>query len=142
MLFRSEMARGDDVQYRNWATPPAAIQLLRAIQEGQGLSSSSRALLQEFMFASVPGPRRIRGLLPAGTRVAHKTGTSRTLGGLTRATNDVGIVLLPDARHLAVAVFVADSKADEATREAVIARVARAAWDRWSGPPAPRAEGQ
>jgi hypothetical protein len=31
-------------------------------------------------------------------------------------------------------VFVADSKADEATREAVIARIARAAWDRWSGP--------
>ncbi len=94
------------------------------------------------MFASVPGPRRIPGLLPAGTRVAHKTGTSRTLGGLTRATNDVGIVLLPDARHLAVAVFVADSQADEATREGVIARVARAAWDRWSGQPAARAEGQ
>jgi hypothetical protein len=28
--------------------------------------------------------------------------------------------------------FVNDSKADEATREAVIARIARAAWDRWS----------
>jgi beta-lactamase class A len=135
----AEMARGDDVQYRNWATPLAAVQLLRAIQEGQGLSPSSRALLREFMFASVTGTRRIPGLLPAGTRVEHKTGTSRTLGGLTRATNDVGIVRLPDAWHLAVAVFVADSKADEATREAVIARIARAAWDRWSGQAAPHA---
>ena len=135
----AEMARGDDVQYRNWATPLAAVQLLRAIQEGQGLSQSSRALLREFMFASVTGTRRIPGLLPAGTRVEHKTGTSRTLGGLTRATNDVGIVRLPDAWHLAVAVFVADSKADEATRETVIARIARAAWDRWSGQAAPRA---
>jgi beta-lactamase class A len=135
----AEMARGDDVQYRNWATPLAAIQLLRAIQEGQGLSQSSRALLREFMFASVTGTRRIPGLLPAGTRVEHKTGTSRTLGGLTRATNDVGIVRLPDAWHLAVAVFVADSKADEATREAVIARIARAAWDRWTGQAASRA---
>jgi beta-lactamase class A len=138
----AEMARGDDVQYRNWATPLAAVRLLRAIQEGQGLSPSSRALLRELMFASVTGTRRIPGLLPAGTRVEHKTGTSRTLGGLTRATNDVGIVRLPDAWHLAVAVFVADSKADEATREAVIARIARAAWDRWSGQAAPRAEGQ
>jgi beta-lactamase class A len=138
----AEMARGDDVQYRNWATPLAAIQVLRAIQEGSGLSPSSRALLREFMFASVPGPRRIPGLLPAGTRVAHKTGTSRTFGGLTRATNDVGIVRLPDAWHLAVAVFVADSKADEATREAVIARIARAAWDRWSGQADPHAKGQ
>jgi beta-lactamase class A len=129
----AEMAQGDDVQYRNWASPLAAIRLLRAVQEGQGLSPSSRALLLEFMTASVPGTRRIRGLLPAGTLVAHKTGTSGTAGGLTRATNDVGIVRLPDARHLAVAVFVADSKADEVTREAVIARIARAAWDRWSG---------
>src|SRR5579864_2720910 len=138
----AEMARGDDVQYRNWATPLAAIQLLRAVQEGPGLSPSSRTLLREFMFASVPGTRRIPGLLPAGTRVEHRTGTSRTLDGLTRATNDVGIVRLPDARHLAVAVFLADSKADEATREAVIARIARAAWDRWSGPAAPRPEGR
>jgi beta-lactamase class A len=138
----AEMARGDDVQYRNWASPLAAIQLLRAVQEGQGLSPSSRALLQEFMTASVPGARRIRGLLPAGTLVAHKTGTSGTAGGLTRATNDVGIVRLPDARHLAVAVFVADSRADEATREAVIARIARAAWDRWSGQASPHAERQ
>jgi beta-lactamase class A len=138
----AEMARGDDVQYRNWATPLAAIQLLRAVQEGPGLSPSSRTLLREFMFASVPGTRRIPGLLPAGTRVEHKTGTSRTLDGLTRATNDVGIVRLPDARHLAVAVFLADSKADEATREAVIARIARAAWDRWSGQATPRPEGQ
>jgi beta-lactamase class A len=136
----AQMAQGDDVQYRNWATPLAAIQLLRAIQEGPGLSPSSRDLLQEFMFASVPGARRIPGLLPAGTRVAHKTGTSRTQDGLTRATNDVGIVRLPDARHLAVAVFVADSKADEASREAVIARIARAAWDRWSTRAAPHAE--
>jgi beta-lactamase class A len=130
----AEMARGDDVQYRNWATPLATIQLLRAIQEGQGLSQSSRALLRDLMIASGPGAHRIRGLLPADTLVMHKTGTSRTVGGITRATNDVGIVRLPDAWHLAVVVFVADSKADEATREAVIARIARAAWDRWSGP--------
>jgi beta-lactamase class A len=130
----AEMAHGEDVQYRNWATPLAAIQLLRAIQEGQGLSQPSRALLRDLMIASGPGAHRIKGLLPAGTLVMHKTGTSRTVDGLTRATNDVGIVRLPDAWHLAVAVFVADSKADEATREAVIARIARAAWDRWSGP--------
>jgi beta-lactamase class A len=66
---------------------------------------------------------------PQGTAVAHKTGTSGTQDGLTSATNDIGIVTLPDGRHLAVAVFVSDSKAGEATREGVIARIARAAWD-------------
>jgi beta-lactamase class A len=63
--------------------------------------------------------------------VAHKTGTDATRNGLTRATNDVGIVTLPDGRHLAVAVFVKDSTADETTRDRAIAGVARAAYDAW-----------
>jgi len=79
------------------------------------------------------GAHRLKGFLPEGTVVAHKTGTSGTSNGLTRATNDVGIVTLPDGRHMAIAVFVSDSKANEAVREGVIAKIARAAWDYWSG---------
>jgi beta-lactamase class A len=125
----AEMAGGDEVQYRNWATPLEMLKLLRALQEGRALSGASRALLLQFMTESVTGPHRIRGLLPEGTVVAHKTGTSGSDGGLARATNDAGIITLPDGRHLAVVVFVSDSRADEATREGVIAKVARAAWD-------------
>ena len=51
---------------------------------------------------------------------------------ITSATNDIGIVYLPNGKHLAIAVFVSDSPADEKTREAVIARIAKAAWDKWS----------
>jgi beta-lactamase class A len=123
------MAGGELVQYQNWATPLAMLKLLRALHEGRGLSAPSRALLLQLMTESVTGPRRIKGLLPAGAVVAHKTGTSNTAGGLTRATNDVGIITLPDGRHMAVAVFVSDSRADEKTRERVIAKIARAAWD-------------
>ena len=64
--------------------------------------------------------------------VAHKTGTSRTVDGVTAATNDVGLVTLPKGRHLAIAVFVSDSGANDAVREEVIAKVAKAAWDEWS----------
>jgi beta-lactamase class A len=78
-------------------------------------------------------PGRIKGLLPAGTIVAHKTGSSRTVNGLARTTNDVGLITLPDGRHLAIAVFVADSTADMEAREAVIAKITRAAWDFWVG---------
>lgn len=124
-----EMGRGEMVQYRNWAMPLEMLKLLRAVQEGRGLSAQSHALLLQLMTESVTGPHRIKGLLPAGTVVAHKTGTSGTVGGLARATNDVGIITLPDGRHLIVAVFVSDSRADEATRELVIAKIARAAWD-------------
>ena len=130
-----EMTRGDDVQYRNWATPKEMLMLLRALQEGRGLSTSSRALLLQFMTETTTGPRRLKGLLPAGTTVAHKTGTSNTVRGLTAATNDVGLITLPDGRHLAIAVFVSDSPADQPTREAVIAKIALAAleWGKAQG---------
>lgn len=135
----AQLARDGEAQYRNWATPAAAVALLRALHEGRGLSAESRALLLQFMNETGTGPRRLKGLLPAGTAVAHKTGSSGTFGGVTRATNDIGIITLPDGRHLAVAVFVADSTADTNAREGVIAKIARAAWDlntkRTSEPP-------
>jgi beta-lactamase class A len=78
------------------------------------------------------GLKRLKGRLPDGTVVAHKTGTSATVNGVTAATNDVGLVTLPNGRHLAIAVFVSDSTADTAIREEAIAKVARAVWDEWS----------
>lgn len=78
------------------------------------------------------GLKRIKGLLPERTVVAHKTGTSSTVNGVTAATNDVGLVTLPSGQHLAIAVFVSDSQATDVIREEVIAKVARAAWDEWS----------
>jgi beta-lactamase class A len=128
-----EMSHSEEVQYRNWATPNAAAALLRAVQEDSGLSETSRARLLQDMTQSRTGPRRLKGFLPPKTPVAHKTGTSRTVDGLTRATNDIGLITLPDGRHMAVGVFVCDSTADEHAREGVIAAVAREAWGWWAG---------
>jgi hypothetical protein len=61
--------------------------------------------------------------------VMHKSGTSDTRNGLTSATNDIGLITLPNGSRLAIAVFITDSTADEATRDAVIARIAKAAYD-------------
>ena len=116
-------------RYRNWATPEAAVALLRALHERRGgLSESSQRVLLKFMTESKPGQKRLKGLLPAGTPVAHKTGSSGTEKGVTAATNDVGIITLPNGKRLAIAVFVSDSPADEATREGVIARIAKAVY--------------
>lgn len=120
------------IQYLNYATPDAAVSLLQMLQAGKGLSKSSQALLLQWMKETTTGPQRIRGLLPKDTVVAHKTGTSRTVAGVTAATNDVGLVTLPNGHHLAIAVFVADAKADQATREGVIAKATHAIWDQWS----------
>ncbi|HKD12364.1 MAG TPA: class A beta-lactamase [Thermoanaerobaculia bacterium] len=128
-----EMASGPQVQYRNGSTPRAAVGLLAALVAGRCLGAESRRRLLGWMEESLPGSRRIKGLLPPGTRVAHKTGTSQTASGLTFATNDVGLATLPDGRHLALAIFVAESRAPVEIREAIIARIARAAWDCLAG---------
>jgi beta-lactamase class A len=125
----SEMGRNRKAQYRNWASPEAAVELLRALHESRGLSAAGRSRLLKLMIETATGPRRIKGLLPAGTVVAHKTGTSGTVDGFTAATNDIGLVTMPDGRHLAVAVFVSDSAAGDAVRELVIAKIALAAYN-------------
>ena len=124
-----EMAVDDKVQYDNWAMPLAAVTLLKELQAGEGLSSASRALLLGWMTETQTGTKRIRALLPRDAQVAHKTGSSGTEKGITAATNDIGLVELPSGKHLAIAVFVSNSAADEDVREAVIAQIARAAWD-------------
>lgn len=128
-----EMGKDWQTQYLNWASPDAAVALLRALQERRGLAESSQGLLLKLMTESTRGQKRLKGLLPAGTVVAHKTGTSGSRKGVTAATNDIGLVALPNGRHLAIAVFVSDSPADEAARDEVIAKVAKAVWDKWSG---------
>jgi beta-lactamase class A len=70
--------------------------------------------------------------LPAETKLAHKTGTARTYNGLTRATNDAGIITLPDGSHLAITVFISDSYDSQTKREMTIARTAKEAYDYWT----------
>jgi len=129
-----EIGRDQRAQYRSWSTPAGALSLLRVVHEGRVLSDTSQALLLRFMTETMTGLERLRGELPAGTVVAHKTGSSGARDGVAAATNDIGIVTLPNGQHLAVAVFLTDSRADEVTREHVIARVARAAWETWVAP--------
>jgi len=115
-------------QYRNWFEPAGAVQLLRRISDNSPLTIEHTDLLLGWMTPDVR-TKRLEGDLPAGVRVAHKSGTSDVDKGLAHATNDIGLTPLPDGRRIAIAVFVTDSTADQAIREQVIARIARAAND-------------
>ncbi|SHN02989.1 class A beta-lactamase, subclass A2 [Chitinophaga sp. CF418] len=125
-----QAAKAWEVQYTNWSSPVAMLQLLKGVHTGKYLSKSSNDFLLKIMKETTTGPGRMRGLLPKEAVVAHKTGTSDTnTDGVTAATNDVGIVTLPNGKHYAIAVFVSDTKANTATREAVIAQLTRLFWD-------------
>ncbi|OJV20227.1 MAG: hypothetical protein BGO21_12725 [Dyadobacter sp. 50-39] len=129
-----EMKAGWEVQYTNYARPSAYLQLLQIAFERNKLSKASHDFLWKVLVEGPTGLKRIKGLLPKGTEVAHKTGTSNTNDkGITAATNDAGIMKLPNGKAIAVVVFVSDAAADMDTRERVIAQVAKAAWDYYGG---------
>jgi len=85
---------------RDTATPDAMAELLARTQRGEALSAEYTALMLRMMTNASTGAACIKGKLPAGTPVAHKTGL------IGRSRNDVGIVTLPDGTHVALAIFV------------------------------------
>jgi beta-lactamase class A len=112
------------VDPRDTTTPEAMVALLDAIWAGNNLSGNSRELLVDIMRRCRSGKARLKGLLPPGTEVAHKTGT------LAQSASDVGIVFLPDgAGHVIVAAYVKDSPGEDADRERALAHAARAVYD-------------
>lgn len=115
-------------QYRNYAEPRAIVALLRRLADHSPLSPASTQLLLRWMTETPTGEHRIRGSLPNDVEVAHKTGTSGEDHGITHATNDVGLIMMPGGKTLAVAVLIEDSPESEDVREGVIAEIARAIW--------------
>ncbi|MGB7201969.1 MAG: class A beta-lactamase, subclass A2 [Pyrinomonadaceae bacterium] len=122
-----------DRQFENWTTPKAANNVLQAFfyNKKNLLSQESHAFVWRVMRETSTGANRLKGQLPAGTVVAHKTGWSGTnkTTGITAAVNDVGIVFMPNGKHFFISVFVTDSREDFATNEKIIADIARASWD-------------
>lgn len=110
---------------RDQSTPKAMLELLLAIDSGKVLSEKSREFLLATMSRTRTGAGRLKGLLPKGTPVAHKTGT---VGGVA---NDVGFITLPDGRRFAIAVFTKSSTTPEASRDRAIAEVSRTLYDHY-----------
>ena len=121
---REQAARDFEADPRDTSTPRGMATLLEKIWRGDALSKSSGELLIDIMERCETGTARLKGLLPDGTVVAHKTGT------IGRTTNDVGVISLPDeAGHVIVVAFIKNSDLDGPDRERAIAEAARAAHD-------------
>lgn len=88
---------------------------------GTPLSPSSKEKLLGWMFASPTGTARIKAGVPAGWRVAHKTGT----GGYG-PTNDIGLLYPPTGAPITLAVYYHGVRtSSDAENEAVIADATR-----------------
>lgn len=122
---------GDD---RDTMTPETATALLAALQQGRALAAPQRELLLGWMTRTENPASRIVAGVPAGTEVAHKTGTwwdDEQPGPL--ALNDIGIVTLPNGEgHLAIAVFVRNAAVSDTAVERTVAAITREAWRLWT----------
>lgn len=93
------------------------------VAPGSPLTQASHDLLLGWMTTTPTGPGRIKAGVPAGWRVAHKTGT----GGYG-PTNDIGLIYPPGAPPVIVAAyFHATEASTDAQREAIIAEATRLA---------------
>lgn len=123
-------ARRDSTAYyyardpRDHASPRAMLTLLTKLWKGELLNKENTAALLDIMYRCETGAGRIKGMLPKGTKVAHKTGT------YPGTVNDVGIIDLPDGTHVAVALYLKQSSKIEGKElEDAVAQSARAIYD-------------
>lgn len=135
--MNEEVQQGNwDLQFQNWTTPKAANEVLAAFYYNRTklLSQKSHDFIWKVMKGTKTGKDRLKGQLPEGTMVAHKTGSSgANQEGVTAAVNDIGIVFLPNGQHFFISVFVTNAKEDAGTNEKIIADIAKATWDYFAG---------
>lgn len=128
-----EMQAKWENMFENWTTPKAASETLKMFYENKNnlLSKSSYDFFWKANRETTTGKNRIKGQLPEGTIVAHKTGWSGTNKetGVTAAVNDIGIVFLPNGEYFIISVFVGESKENFDTNEKIIADIAKATYD-------------
>lgn len=126
-----------DLQFQNWTTPKEANNILQAFyfNKEKRLSKKSHEFVWEMMKATRTGKNRLKGQLPEGTIVAHKTGWSgaHKTTGITAAVNNIGIVFMQNGEYFFISIFITESKENLETNEKIISEIAKTAWDYFSG---------
>lgn len=109
---------------KDQSSPYAMNRLLELIFKKEILDAESCELIVSIMLKCQTGRGRIKGELPKGTEVAHKTGT---VGG---TVNDSGIIYLPDdLGQVAITVFTKDMDLKTKEVEEIIAEISRFVYD-------------
>lgn len=111
----------------------AGVQILALLDRGKLLSPESTKKMMEILLSTTTGTDRLKAGVPKG-EVYHKTGTGADVEKRNSATNDIGIIVLPDGRRLAVAALLAGSELSPEARAKIIADVARLAATKLAAP--------
>jgi beta-lactamase class A len=102
----------------------SAVAMMRTLQKlalGDGLPAPQRKMLVDWMLGNTTGGTRIRAGVPAGWKVADKTGS-----GSYGTTNAIGVAWTPDGAPIVIAVFFTQPTKEANTRSDVVADATRA----------------
>ena len=109
---------------RDTTTPSAMAQTLRKLLLQDGLAPARQSQLREWMLGNTTGDSRIRAAVPAGWRVADKTGT-----GSYASASDIAVIYPPERAPIVLAIYTRTPRKDAQGRSDIIARAARIALD-------------
>lgn len=106
---------------RDTTTPNAMLGNIEKILFGSILKPASRQQLTNWMLANTTGNAKFRAGLPAGWKVADKTGA-----GDHGANNDIGVLWTPSGKPILIASYLTQTSISVDERNAIHAEVARA----------------
>ncbi len=108
------------------ATPAGITGALGKLARGELLSPASTDVLLGIMQHSKSGPMRLKGAIPPGWTVYHKTGTGQELAGIATGYNDVAVFQAPDGTRYGVAVMIGETRLPIKARMEMMQAVSRA----------------
>lgn len=119
--------------YINTTTPLATTELLEKFYKGKIIKKKSTNYLYQIMVECSRGITWMKAGLPQGTELAHRTGISGTNeNNLRAAMNDIGIVKLPNGKHLIISIYLKDITETKENTEKIIADITKVAWNYYS----------
>ncbi|MBV7266888.1 serine hydrolase [Erythrobacter ani] len=96
------------------------------LARGELMSADSTWYMREILSRTRSGPRRLKGGLPPGWRIEHKTGTGQVFDGEQSGYNDVGLLIAPDGSEYGVAVLIGRTREPIPARMEMMQAVTRA----------------
>lgn len=119
--FEREIQADWSVQFDNWVTPTAMVDLLKQLNNGKILQTKSMDFIWEVMMQSSTGS--IKELIPSDIVVGYKTGYSGVgEDGVIAAQNCIGIMKFEE-KSIAFAIFITDSNESKDVNMNIIAKL-------------------
>lgn len=130
VFTEEEMHLDSSAQYKNFAQPKAITSLIGRFYEGKILNRKSTEILWKMLVETTTAPNRIKGELPKGTIVGHKSGWSGGDDrGFTNAINDTGVVILPNGHAFAITILIKNTVEKSTTSDALAAKITKLVFD-------------